>query len=91
MKVYLVTYDNDIPDMRRLCNELQRCIDWYHCVDNTWLVKTDESAHELYNRLLVHIGIYTNLLIITIGSEYDGHLPHEVLEWIEKAIIEIQL
>jgi len=86
--VYVVSYDLSKPNRNYedLYEELKKSGSWWHYLESTWLIYTNESASELYNRLSKHIDKDDRLLIIEAGRERQGWLPEKAWEWIRKHI-----
>ena len=85
-KTYLVAYDfTGSPDKYSdLFGELRKSTGWWHWIDSVWLLRTKESADELYARLGPHLDEDINLFITDIGNDYQGWLPSKAWKWIEK-------
>jgi hypothetical protein len=64
--------------------ELKGSRSWWHYLDNTWLISTDESLAQLDQRLRQHLGPTDKLLIVKFHGEYAGTLPDEAWQWIEE-------
>ncbi|MFQ6676532.1 MAG: hypothetical protein ACE5LH_09360 [Fidelibacterota bacterium] len=86
--VYVVSYElrGARRDYRRLYDELRNSSGWWHYLGSTWLISTDESANELYERLATAIGSNDGLLIIEAGRTRQGWLPEEAWAWIREHI-----
>ena len=84
MRVYNVSYDLDKPGQNYdgLIAELKKSPKWWHYLKSTWLVLTDESADQLWNRLGRHLDRTDNVLVIQVGRDYSGWLPKEAWDWI---------
>ena len=50
------------------------------------LLRTDESANQIYTRLEPHLDDDINLFITEIGSDHQGWLPHKAWKWIRKHV-----
>ncbi len=92
--IYLVSYDlplmpqppsSFIPHPSHpLYQELERARSWWHYLDKTWLISTEETLGELVKRLQQHLGPTDKLLVVKFRGEYAGALPPEAWEWIEQ-------
>ena len=71
--------------------ELENSRSWWHYLDNTWLISTDETLKELDRRLRQHLDPTDKLLMVKLHGEYAGTLPEEAWEWIEDRIAEGEL
>lgn len=88
MKVYLVTYDLKNPgrDYVALYEAIKRSGKWWHYLDSTWLVATNESATQVYNRLSQYIDKNDFIFVIRVTNEYSGWLPQDAWDWIRHEI-----
>lgn len=70
MRTMLVAYDLNRPGQNypRLYEALKAVPRWWHYLDSTWLLRTQESAAELRNRLRPHIDASDELLVIDVTS-----------------------
>jgi len=59
---------------------------WWHFLDKTWLISTEETLGELVKRLQQHLGPTDKLLVVKLHSEYAGLLPPEAWEWIDQRL-----
>jgi len=89
MRVYIVSYD-----LRKngkiyigLSEQLKASPGWWHYLDSTWLVATQENANQLYNRLAPHIDQEDSILIIQAGTEMQGWLPEDAWKWIHRELL----
>ena len=64
--------------------ELQSSEDWWHYIDKTWLISTDESLAELHERLSRHLVSEDKLLITRFQGDYAGLLTPEAWNWIDE-------
>jgi hypothetical protein len=70
MAIYLVGYDlHEGQDYEDLINALKSYGAWWHHLDSTWLIKTQESAIDIRNKLKKHIKSDDELLVIKYGNE----------------------
>ena len=90
--VYIVSYDlrNRKKNYIGLTEQLQYSPRWWHYLQSTWLVSTEESASQLYNRLSAHLDSDDSILIIEAGNHAQGWLPKDAWEWIHKEIPNLQ-
>lgn len=85
MNTFLVSYDiHDDTDEALLYKELQKCSDWWHFLNDTWIVKTDETASMLGDRLLVPMGKHGRFLIIEVGGKHFGCFPQIAWDTLNK-------
>ncbi len=71
MKTYLVGYDLDKPDQDypALINAIRTHGTWWHHLDATWIIKTDQSAPQIRDFLTKHIGKSDELLVVRLAGE----------------------
>ena len=88
--IYLVSYDfgsgtlfkNRLP----FYAELQRSGQWWHFLDRTWLIYTQEPLAAVDERLRTQIDSRDRLLIVQITNNTGGWLPAEAWQWIRERI-----
>lgn len=85
-KIYEVSYDLKKPgqDYEELIKELKRSSDWWHYLKSTWLIYTNETAEQIYQRIGKFIDKNDYILIINVGKDYHGWLPNDAWDWIKK-------
>ena len=86
--LYVVSYDlrKQGKDYIGLFEQLKHSRRWWHYLDSTWLISTEESPSELYNRLVAHLDADDRILIIGAGNHIQGWLPKDAWEWIYREI-----
>ena len=85
MPVYCVSYDlrGVNRDYTPLFEALQTNVDsWWHFLESTWLISTNESALQVWERLRRTILRDDSLLIIEVRHNLNGWLPPEAWQWI---------
>ena len=89
MAVYVVSYQlrSTRQDYRGIIEELESCSSWWHYLDDTWLVNTEESATELYNRLASYFESGDSVLIVEAGKDVQGWLSDDAWKWIERELL----
>lgn len=85
-KVYCVTYSytGSASDYAGLFDELKTFRGWWHYIDGTWLITSDEGAKGIMKRLQPHLDKNINLLVIEVGNERSGWLPRKAWDWMKK-------
>jgi hypothetical protein len=70
MRTMLVGYDLNRPGQNYagLIEALKAVPLWWHYLDSTWLLRTNESAVQLRNRLAAHIDSGDELLVIDVTN-----------------------
>ena len=86
MRVFVVTYElnQKNKDYSRFYGELKKTRTWWHYLESTWLLHTDETAKDIFHRLAPYIDEQDHLLIIEAGHDRHGWLPKKAWPWIEK-------
>ena len=90
---YLVTYDIK-PDFRRSTNSVREKLEetiaafgsWWHYFGDTWIVNTSMTADQMASAIAQHLMERDHLLVIAIQPPYQGRLPKEAWDWINKSV-----
>jgi hypothetical protein len=77
MAIYVVGYDLHPKAGEKyddLINTIKNLGGWWHCLDSTWLVKSDLSATDVRDRLWKHMKADDQLLVVTYSrpSAWNG-------------------
>lgn len=85
---YLVAYDlrNANKDYTRLFDELKQPSLWWHYLDSTWIIRTEESIKDVYTKLSIHIDDTDHILIIEVKKNWWGWLPTKGHDWIRENV-----
>jgi hypothetical protein len=86
-RVYCVSYDLNKPGQAydKLIEELKKTA-WWHFLKSTWLIETEESAEQVWNRIEPRVDKSDNVIIIEVTSNYSGWLPKEAWDWIRERV-----
>jgi hypothetical protein len=86
--VYMVSYDLHRPgqDYDDLIDELKLSRAWWHHLESTWLIYTDENAEELFHRLRPYLDGNDELLVMRVCDESFGWLKPRAWRWIDKHV-----
>jgi hypothetical protein len=89
MAVYLIGYDLDTPgqDYENLFDAIKAAsTDWWHCLDSTWLIVSDQSAAAIRTALVQHIDGNDKLLVATMGkgAAWSKSFPQNCKDWLQK-------
>ena len=71
MNTLMIGYDLIKPgkDYADLIDAIKKLSDtWWHCLDSTWIIKTNSSAKELRDALLEHIDGNDRLMVATLSA-----------------------
>lgn len=84
--ILLITYDLKTPgkDYTSLYESIKKCgSKWWHYLESVWIVKTELSPNECFERLKENIDKNDYCFIVDItGKERQGWLPSKAWEWI---------
>ena len=71
MKSYLISYDLNSPgqDYDSLYEAIKAIGSCWHCLDSTWIVKTDKSAVEVRDSISPKIDNNDSLLVVKLSGE----------------------
>lgn len=88
MSVYIVTYQlRKKKNYVGLFEQLEASPAWWHYLDSTWLVATQEDANQLCDRLAPHLDKEDSILVIQAGTEMQGWLPEDAWKWIMRNLL----
>ncbi len=89
MNTYLIGYDLDKPgqDYEDLYKAIKDIGTWWHCLDSTWLIKSNLSAVSIRDRLMKIMDNNDKLLVARLSNEvawfgFDGNCS----DWLKKNI-----
>lgn len=85
-KIYVISFDfyRPIECYLSLFRELTRFPEWWHFLEDTWLLSTDLDAKGILQKLRPHIDEESNLLIVEAGEDFAGWLPKKAWAWIRE-------
>lgn len=84
MKAYSITYDLRQPgrNYSALYESIKSSALWWHYLESTWLIATNETPQQIWNRIGTHIDKNDFMLIIEIRNNCQGWLPPDAWNWI---------
>lgn len=86
-KAYLITYNlNYYDNYEALEIELKSSKKWWHFLDRTWIIISEETPKEIWDRIKNKINQDNNLLIIEVKNNSEGWLSAEAWSWIKENI-----
>ena len=87
-KPYLVTYQfkGQAGTYTALFETLKSFGEWWHFIDGSWIVMTDQTAQQIYDRLKPTLDANINILIFELGHDRQGWLPQKAWDWIKRNI-----
>ncbi|HCG5919202.1 TPA: hypothetical protein NJ048_004359 [Vibrio parahaemolyticus] len=88
MKAYVITYDLRTPNQNYngLYEAIKTTGRWWHYLDSTWIIATDESPAQIWSRLEPFVDNNDNLLIMEVKNNSQGWLPQDAWEWINENV-----
>lgn len=69
-----------------LKKELESYQKWWHYLERTWIIISEESPFQIWNKVENKINKKNNLLIIEIKKNSEGWLPREAWDWIKENV-----
>lgn len=84
-KIYAIMYDLKSKSHNYSClyNQLIST-NWCHYIQSAWLIETDETVEQIWNRIKPTMGEKDFVLIIEVNKNYQGQLPTEAWNWINE-------
>ena len=91
--ILIITYTLRNPNQPYInfYNEIKKAETWWHYLDSTWLIRTQFNPQYWYNRLAPFIFKNDSILIIEVKANYQGWLPKEAWDWINRELPPIDL
>ena len=89
MKVLIVTYElkNKEKDYTAFYGVLKSMSSWAHHIENLWLVQTNDSPENLFNKLRPFMDEQKDFVFITeFNGSYYGWLPTDAWDWVKQAL-----
>jgi len=84
--IFLITYDKKVllKNYTALNEAIKSFGTWWHHMDNTWMIQTNNTATEVFNILAPHVSVNDRLLIIEVNKNYQGWLKKEAWVWLNE-------
>jgi len=73
-------------DYSEVFKVLMKSGEWLEVLDSTWLIYTEMTPKELYERLSDHLSETDRLFIVEAGKERFGCLSSQAWEWIDRRL-----
>ena len=87
MNSYLIGYDLNRPEQNytNLIAEIKKIGNWWHCLDSTWIIKSNSTAVDIINHLKTYIDENDELLVVKLSGEgaWIG-FDQKCSDWLEK-------
>jgi hypothetical protein len=87
-KAYAINYDLKAPNRNyeSLYEEIKKSPQWWHFLESTWLIITEETPTQVWTRLAKQIDNNDFMLIIEVRENVQGWLPKEAWDWIHSYV-----
>lgn len=86
MNKYLITYDlknKSIKNYESLYIAIKTIGTWWHYLDSTWILKTNLTSKQIYEKLASNLLTNDHILIVKIESNDKwGWLPADAWTWL---------
>lgn len=84
--ILLISYDLNRPgqDYSSLYEEIKKAGTWWHHLDSTWIISTNQTPEQWQERLKKHMDDNDNLLVIEVCNNYQGWLPEKAWKWLRE-------
>ena len=71
MTTFVIGYDLNRPgqDYKSVFDAIKDIGSWWHCLDSTWIVKSNLTAVQVRDKLAVHIDANDKLLVAVLSGE----------------------
>lgn len=86
MKTYIISYT--IRDKSANCADFYSTIksnypEWQHVLEESWLIKTEDSAEEIFSKLNEKLPLHASLFIAEITNNCEGWIAKSAWEWLK--------
>ncbi|WP_157662291.1 SinR family protein [Burkholderia ubonensis] len=94
MSILMIGYDlnkKDGEDYKELHEAIKDIGSWWHCLESTWLVKTDKTVSDVRDTLSVHLHGKDKLLVVKVKvpTSWASHnLKSECVTWLKQHVSE---
>jgi hypothetical protein len=65
-------------------------LQWWHYIENSYVVVTTYDSHEMANRLSLHIEPTDSILVVPVTPPINGWLPPEAWAWLTTRLSEVE-
>lgn len=85
--ILLITYDLHKPgqDYPGLHDALKSSGWWWHHLDSTWIIKTNSTPQQWYEKLASILDQNDYVFICEVKRNYWGFLPEKAWQWLKDA------
>jgi len=84
--ILLISYDLNQPGQNYsgLYREIKKADTWWHHLDSTWIISTNQSPERWTERLMKHLDGDDSLFVVEICNNFQGWLPEDAWKWLSK-------
>lgn len=85
--IILISYDLRVPgkNYNALYETIKSAKTWWHYLESTWIIKTDENIETWNDKLLQHLDENDRLFVVDITNQpHNGWLPQKAWDWLKK-------
>lgn len=88
MKAYIITYDfkKEEADVSDLAEAIKGFGFWWHYLKHSWIIKTDRTVQQVYDKLAEYLQDDMHLLVFELGKQRQGWLPKKAWGWLKKNV-----
>ena len=85
-KLFAICYDLKSPlkNYGPFFEAIKKSQKWWHYLDKTWLVYTNETPEQMAEKLRPHINDNDFFLVIEVRKNSNGWLPKDAWSWINE-------
>lgn len=87
--LYAVIYElkNKRKNYTNLFQKIKDYGTWMHYIDNVWIIESTNDANTIYNDIFPLIDQQKDyILVLKIASDYQGWLPKDAWDWMNKRL-----
>lgn len=88
MASYVISYDLNRPgqNYNELFEEIKALGTWWHCLDSTWIVKSNLTAAQVRDRLVKKIDTNDRLIVAALTGEaaWTTSFSEQCQDWLRK-------
>lgn len=96
MSTLMIGYDlnkKDGEDYTELHEAIKKLGSWWHCLESTWLVKTDKTTADVRDALAGHLRGKDKLVVVKVKTPtaWASHnLKSDCVTWLKKNVSETE-
>lgn len=96
MAILMIGYDlnkKDGEDYKELHDAIKEIGSWWHCLESTWLVKTDKEVVDVRDKLVAHLHGNDKLVVVKVktSTAWASHnLKSDCNAWLRRNVSETE-